>query len=69
MNCKILFMGSEFIFSQRAIVSRGDIINSDPFNTLNFLSHKQVFYQIRRQPRHMLFPIIFKIRKFLFFWQ
>ena len=69
MNCKILFIGSEFIFSQRAIVRRGDIINSDPFNTLNFLSHKQVFHQIRRQPRYMLFPVVFKIQKFLFFRQ
>lgn len=38
MNCKILFIGSEFIFSQRAIVSCGDKINSDPFNNLNNLN-------------------------------
>lgn len=38
MNCKILFIGSEFIFSQRAIVSRGDKINSDLFNNLNNLN-------------------------------
>ena len=38
MNCKILFIGSEFIFSQRAIDSRGDKINSDPFNNLNNLN-------------------------------
>lgn len=43
MNCKILFIGSEFIFPQRAIVSYGDKINSDPFNTLNFYHTNKYF--------------------------